>query len=79
MLKDAINIKEGKGINIWKTGEERDFLMRIRNHELLRDEILNLGKQLLNQLNETKSNIPEEPNIELLNDILIEIRMENLT
>lgn len=76
ILTMAKEISEGKGVRINREGIDKDFLLRIKRHEFSYDYILNYAEELYSKTEESfsKSNIPEEPDIEKLSEILCEIR-----
>lgn len=78
LLTMATEISKGKGLLLDRTNIDRDWLLKIKNHEVPYDKLM----EYIDNLEETmyeefeKSNLPEEPDIELLNNILIKIRKD---
>lgn len=72
----ATEIAQGKGMILDRTGIDREFLMSIKNHELSYDEMFKYVEDLKDRMEETfeKSNLPESPDLDLLNKIMIQIR-----
>ena len=73
----AIEIAEGKGMILDRseTGD-RDFLLNIKNHKKSYEEVMGYVEELEKRMNIAfeNSTLPEEPDIEELNNILIKIR-----
>lgn len=73
----AIEIAEGKGMILDRseTGD-RDFLLNIKNHKKSYEEVMKYVEELEKRMNIAfeNSTLPEEPDIEELNNILIKIR-----
>lgn len=78
LLQDALSIKSGRGVQVWKEGKERDFLLSIRNGKFNKEEIIKIGRQILTELNNTVPNIPQEPNLDLLSRTLVDMRIDFL-
>lgn len=76
ILTMATEMAKGEGVKLDRTNIDKDFLLQIKNHEISYEELIkyteNLEKIMLEEFN--KSKLPEEPNIEKLNKILIDIR-----
>ena len=75
----ATEIAQGKGMILDRTGIDRDFLMSIKNHELSYDEMFKYVEDLKNKMEETfeKSNLPDSPDLDVLNKIMIKIRKDH--
>lgn len=78
LLQDALSIKSGRGVQVWKEGKERDFLMSIRNGKFDKKEIIKIGRDILAEINSLVPNIPQEPNLDLLNRTLVAMRIDLL-
>lgn len=72
----ATEIAKGEGLKLDRTGIDRDWLLKIKNHGVSYDEIMKYVENLKETMEEEfeKSKLPEEPDIEILNKIMIEIR-----
>ena len=70
-------LAEGKGLLLDRNEVgDRDFLMKIRNHQFEYDELMEFVIKKQNEMNEAMktSTLPEHIDIDLVNDILIDIR-----
>ena len=78
LLTMATEISKGKGLLLDRTDIDRDWLLKIKNHEVpynkLMEYIDNLEVTMYEEFE--KSNLPEEPDMEQLNSILIKIRKD---
>lgn len=72
----ATEIAQGKGMMLDRTGIDKEFLMSVKNHELSYDEIVKYVEDLKDKMEDAfeKSNLPESPDLDLLNKIMIQIR-----
>lgn len=79
LIRMGKEIAEGKGIilNREEAGD-RDFIMDIRHHKFEYDELMEIITNEEKELNEAiaKSTLPENIDVNLVNDILIDIRKE---
>lgn len=78
ILTMSIEIAKGQGMRVDRTNIDRDWLLKIKNHEVSYDEVMKYVEGLEDTMRNEfeKSNLPDKPDIELLNKILIGIRKE---
>lgn len=76
ILTLAKEISEGMGLRIDRSNIDREFLLKIKTHEFSYSWILGYTEDLFEQTKESfeKSKLPEKPDKETLNEILIGIR-----
>lgn len=74
MLDMAIEIAEGKGVNLVRP--DREYLLSIRKGQVKYDDIIDLIEQKKNKMDEAfdKSSLPETVDPVLVNDIILKIR-----
>lgn len=75
----AIEIAQGKGLILDRAqAGDREFLLDIKNHRLTYDEIMKYVEELKEKMEKAfeESTLPEEPNLEKLEKVLISIRKE---
>ena len=79
LMTIAKEISEGKGILLDRSNIDRDFLLSIKNHALTFDQIISKMEEIEASMKDSflKSTIPEEPDRDLLEEILIEIRKKH--
>ena len=75
----AKEIAEGKGMLLDRTEIDKDFLMSVKNHEKSYDEIMLYVENLKEDMEESfeKSCLPECPDQDLLDKLLIDIRRKH--
>lgn len=75
----AKEIADGKGMLLDRTDIDRDFLLSIKNHKLSYDEVMMYVENLKDDMEESfiKSTIPDSPDLDLLDKILIKIRKDH--
>lgn len=77
IMRMGIELAQGKGIILDRrvTGD-RDFLLDVKKHKLSFEEVKKVILETENEMKEAfeKSNLPEEPDTKLLDDVLIGIR-----
>lgn len=75
----CIEIAKGEGINLQRT-DDREFLMKIRNHEFEYDEIINLidSKKEEMDIAIANSTLPDSIDTDFVNDLLVNIRKQQL-
>lgn len=75
----AKEIADGKGMILDRTGIDRDFLLSIKNHEKSYDEVMKYVEDLKEEMEESfiKSNLPDSPDLDLLDKIMIDIRRKH--
>jgi predicted nucleotidyltransferase len=78
LLIDADRIVSGGEPVVWKVGEEREFLMRIRCGEMTQEEVEREANSHIDKLRNTVSAIREKGDRVFLNDWLVALRMKNL-
>ena len=74
LLDMAIEIAQEKRVNVHRPN--REFLLSIKNGEFEYDELLELANQKQGEMEFAfeKSNLPESPNIDLINELLVRFR-----
>ncbi len=74
MLDMAIEIAKGRGVNLVRPN--REWLLSVRRGKVSYDEIIELVENKKNQMDEEfeKSDLPEKVNINMVHDIIIQIR-----
>jgi hypothetical protein len=78
LLNDAKSIAEGKEPQIYKTGEERDFLMKIRGGAFTPSQIAEMAQQKINEIDVLRPwLLPAEVDKSFLNQWLLRIREAN--
>lgn len=78
LLNDAKAIAEGKEPQIYKTGEERNFLMKIRGGAFTPSQIADMAQQKIDEIDAIKPWIlPDEVDKSFLNIWLLRIREAN--
>ena len=78
LLNDAKVIAEGKEPQIYKTGEERDFLMKIRGGAFTPNQIAEMAQQKINEIDVLRPwLLPAEVDKSFLNIWLLRIREAN--
>lgn len=78
LLSEAERISNGGEPVVWKSGEEKELLMSIRNHQMSEKEVVELAKCKLDFIKSKAWNIPEEPDFDLVNKWVIKCRMKRL-
>lgn len=75
----AKEIAEGKGMLLDRTGIDKEFLMSVKNHERSYDEIMSYVENLKEEMEESfeKSTLPDCPDQDLLDKLLIDIRRKH--
>ena len=78
LLSMCIEVAEGKGILIDRTNIDRDFLMDIRNRKYTYDELMEKLLELKAKMDKAieTSAIPENIDVEFVNDILLDCRKQ---
>lgn len=76
LLNMSLEIAEERKINVRR--QDREFLFRIKNGEFEYDELMNMADSLLNSVKMAyaKSDLPDTPDINKINDLLIHVRTE---
>lgn len=80
LMNMCIEIAKGESVKLDRTSIDREFLMDIRNHKFEYDEIADMidKKKEEMDLAINQSNIPEKIDVDLVNDLLINIRKKQL-
>lgn len=78
LVTQAIEIAEGKGLILNRRGIDRDFLLDVKNHKIQYSEIMEYTESLEKKMHEAfeKSKLPDSPDLDLLEKIILEIRKE---
>ena len=78
LVTQAIEIAEGKGLILNRRGIDRDFLLDVKNHKIQYSEIMEYTESLEKKMHEAfeKSKLPDSPDLDLLEKIILEIREE---
>lgn len=76
LLNMSLEIAEERKINVRR--HDREFLFRIKNGEFEYDELMNMADSLLNRVKTAyeKSGLPDTPDINKINELLIHVRTE---
>ncbi len=76
LMTMAKELSEGQGMKLDRTEIDRDFLLAVKNHALTFDQVVEKMDELESSMNYSfsKSNLPDEPDRDLLEDILVQIR-----
>lgn len=79
LLKMGTELAEGKGLNIDRTNIDKDFLMKIRNHEMSYEEIVSMATAEKAKMEEAAkvSKLPDIISMDKVNKLLIELRKEH--
>ena len=76
LMHMGLEIAQGKGFNVDRTNIDRDFIMNIRMGNTSYEEIISYLDMKKNEMEEAMKNstLPENIDVEFVNDILIDIR-----
>ena len=76
LMTMAKELSEGQGMKLDRTEIDRDLLLSIKNHALTFDQVISKMDELESSMKDSfsKSNLPDEPDRDLLEDILVQIR-----
>jgi hypothetical protein len=76
LMTMAKELSEGQGMRLDRTEIDRDLLLSIKNHNLTFDQVIEKMDELESSMKDSfsKSNLPDEPDRDLLEDILVQIR-----
>lgn len=79
ILTMAKEMAQGKGMLLDRTNIDRDWLLKIKNHGVTYDEIMRYVENLEENMQEEfeKSSLPDEPDIDLLEKIMLNIRYKH--
>lgn len=80
LISMAIEIAKGEGINLNRTNIDREFLMNVRNHKYEYEELMTILEQKKDDMDIaiSNSNLPDEINVQKVNDILLNIRQKQI-
>lgn len=80
LMHMGLEIAQGKGFNVDRRDIDRDFIMNIRMGNTSYDEIISYLESKRNEMEEamTNSTLPDSIDVEFVNDLLINIRKEQL-
>ena len=72
----VFELSEGQGMKLDRSEIDRDFLLAVKNHALTFDQVMSKMDELEASMKDSfsKSNLPDEPDRDLLEDILVQIR-----
>ena len=76
LMTMAKELSEGQGMKLDRSEIDRDFLLAVKNHALTFDQVMSKMDELEASMKDSfsKSNLPDEPDRDLLEDILVQIR-----
>lgn len=76
LMHMGLEIAQGKGFNVDRTNIDRDFIMNIRMGNTSYEEIISYLDMKKNEMEEAMKNstLPENIDVEFVNDLLIDIR-----
>lgn len=79
ILTMAKEMAQGKGMLLDRTNIDRDWLLKIKNHGVTYDEVMRYVENLEENMQEEfeKSSLPDEPDIDLLEKIMLDIRYKH--
>lgn len=80
LIAMCTEIAQGKGFNVNRRNIDRDFLLDVKNHKYEYDDVINMLDEKKRIMDDaiSKSVLPEDIDINVVNDILINIRKEQL-
>ena len=72
----AKELSEGLGMRLDRSGIDREYLLKVKNHQVTFQDVMKKMESLEDEMKESflKSILPDEPDRELLERILIQIR-----
>ena len=76
----CIEIAENNGFNVNRRNIDRDFLLDVKMHKYDYDEIIELLEEKKVEMDDAiaKSTLPDEIDVEFVNDFVIKIRKQQL-
>ena len=76
LMTMAKELSEGQGLILDRSGIDRDYLLKIKTHQITFQEVIERMESLEEEMKESfsKTTIPDVPDVELLEEILINIR-----
>jgi len=74
LLEMAIEIAKERKINVWR--KDRDFLLKVKSGNFEYEELMKLSKQKQQEMEEAflNSDLPEIPDVDLINQLTFELR-----
>lgn len=80
LITNGIEIARGEGYKVDRTGIDADFLLDVKNHKYEYDELMEMLEKKNEEMEEAvrNSTIPEEIDVEFVNELLLKIRKEQL-
>ena len=79
LMIQGMEIAQGKGLILDRTGIDADLLMDIKQHKMTYDEIMKICEEKKAEMEKAflESTIPDLPPIDKLEEILLEIRKDH--
>lgn len=76
LMEMGVELAEGKGFNVRRTGEDVKHLLAIRNHEMSYEEIMKEATELKEKFDKVveTTKLPEQIDYDYVNDLLINAR-----
>lgn len=76
LMTMAKELSEGQGMKLDRSEIDRDFLLAVKNHALTFNQVISKMDELEASMKDSfeKSNLPDEPDRDLLENILVQIR-----
>ena len=76
LMTMAKELSEGLGMRLDRSGIDREYLLKVKNHQVTFQDVMKKMESLEDEMKESflKSILPDEPDRELLERILIQIR-----
>ena len=76
LMEMGVELAEGKGFNVRRTGDDVKHLLAIRNHEMSYDEIMKEATELKEKFDNAveTTNLPEQIDYDYVNNLLMEAR-----
>lgn len=80
LLQMCIEIAKGEGFHSDRRGRDREFLLDVKNHKYEYEEIIDMLDKKKCEMDEAiaESNIPDDIDVEFVNQLLIDIRKKQL-
>ena len=80
LIAMCTEIAQGKGFIVNRRGIDREFLLDVKNHKYEYDEVISMLDERKKVMDEAiaASTLPEDIDVEFVNDLLINIRKEQL-
>ena len=80
LIAMCTEIAQGKGFNVNRRNIDRDFLLDVKNHKYEYDDVIKMLDEKKRIMDDaiSKSTLPEDIDANVVNDLLINIRKEQL-